>query len=349
MALENRKSLLQPSSTQAQQSRLQFTNLQPISLTAQQPSPVSNSRPTVSAFVSAPSPISLQAPPTIPPAFFKGRKALPAPVPAPTPVVSNPPIVYSDTAFYFNGSSLFSSSLEAVDFPFHLTGSDVVSILMAIKPFSWQPETTSGHPYTILHMYSGSAASQSLNISLYDGELRATFSNNGEEFVFSRTLPVGSLGRLGDGYTLIHLAYTPDYETRSDLTKATMIVGLDNQGNILRRTSNTTVAVSASFTAIDHLYIGGTQFESGKNFIGNIAFVALKSDGYFGDTNTNKIFNKTYKPKGLAPISNRVYTFGEPNGNTVAIETTGSIATKNLALTLSGSVITNANYSYFTQ
>jgi len=332
MALENRKSLLQPSSTQAQQSRLQFTNLQPISLTAQQPSPVSNSRPTVSAFANTPAPVSLQAPATIPP-------ALP----------SNPPIVYSDTAFYFNGSSLFSSSLEAVDFPFHLTGSDVVSILMAIKPFSWQPETTSGHPYTILHMYSGSAASQSLNISLYDGELRATFSNNGEEFVFSRTLPVGSLGRLGNGYTLIDLAYTPDYETRSDLTKATMTVGLDNQGNILRRTSNTTVAVSASFTAIDHLYIGGTQFESGKNFIGNIAFVALKSDGYFGDTNTNKIFNKTYKPKGLAPISNRVYTFGEPNGNTVAIETTGSIATKNLALTLSGSVITNANYSYFTQ
>lgn len=342
MALENRKSLLQPSSTQAQQSRLQFTNLQPISLTAQQPSPVSNSRPTVSAFVSAPAPVSLQAPPTIPP-------KPPTPVPAPTPVVGNIPIVYSDTAFYFNGESLFSSSLEPVDFAFNLTGSNGFSIGMAIKPFTWQPETVSGHPYTILHMYSGSEASQSLNISLYDSELRTTFSNNGQEFVFSRILPVSSLERLGNGYTLVNLGYIPSPQSGNDLTKAAIWFSLDNQGNTVVRTSNTTVAVSASFSAMDRLYIGGTKFESGKNFIGNIAFVAMKSDSFFGDTNTNKIFNKTYKPKGLAPISNRVYTFGEPNGNTVAIETTGSIATKNLALTLSGSVFTNANYSYFAQ
>jgi hypothetical protein len=310
-------------------------------LTAQQPSPVANARPVISTFVSAPAPVSLQAPPTIPP-------KPPTPVPAPTPAVSSVPIVYSDTAFYFDGNSLFSSSLEAVDFPFNLTGSNGISVAMAIKPFTWQPETVSGHPYTILHMYSGSEASQSLNISLYDNELRTTFSNNGQELVFSRILPVSSLGRLGNSYALVTLGYIPSYQSISDLTKATIWYGLDNQGNTVVRTSSTPAAVSASFTAMNRLYIGGTKFESGKNFIGNIAFVALKSDGFFGDVNTDKIFNKTYKPKDLAPLTNRVYTFGEPNGSSVAVETTGSIATKNVALTLSGSVFTNANYSYFT-
>jgi hypothetical protein len=342
MAIGDKKSLLQPSSTQSQQFRLQFTNLQPTSLTAQQLSPVANARPAVSVFLNAPAPVSLQAPPTIPP-------ALPAPVPAPTPVVSSVPIVYSDTAFYFDGNSIFSSSLEPVDFAFNLTGSNGISIAMAIKPFTWQPETVSGHPYTILHMYSGSEASQSLNISLYDNELRTTFSNNGQELVFSRILPVSSLGRLGNSYALVTLGYIPSYQSISDLTKATIWYGLDNQGNTVVRTSSTPAAVSASFTAMNRLYIGGTKFESGKNFIGNIAFVALKSDGFFGDVNTDKIFNKTYKPKDLAPLTNRVYTFGEPNGSSVAVETTGSIATKNVALTLSGSVFTNANYSYFAQ
>jgi hypothetical protein len=342
MAIGDKKSLLQPSSTQSQQFRLQFTNLQPTSLTAQQPSPVSNSRPVISTFVSAPAPVSLQAPPTIPP-------KPPTPVPAPTPAVSSVPIVYSDTAFYFDGNSIFSSSLEPVDFAFNLTGSNGISIAMAIKPFTWQPETVSGHPYTILHMYSGSEASQSLNISLYDNELRTTFSNNGQELVFSRILPVSSLGRLGNSYALVTLGYIPSYQSISDLTKATIWYGLDNQGNTVVRTSSTPAAVSASFTAMNRLYIGGTKFESGKNFIGNIAFVALKSDGFFGDVNTDKIFNKTYKPKDLAPLTNRVYTFGEPNGSSVAVETTGSIATKNVALTLSGSVFTNANYSYFAQ
>jgi hypothetical protein len=198
-------------------------------------------------------------------------------------------------------------------------------------------------------MYSGSEASQSLNISLYDNELRTTFSNNGQELVFSRILPVSSLGRLGNSYALVTLGYIPSYQSISDLTKATIWYGLDNQGNTVVRTSSTPAAVSASFTAMNRLYIGGTKFESGKNFIGNIAFVALKSDGFFGDVNTDKIFNKTYKPKDLAPLTNRVYTFGEPNGSSVAVETTGSIATKNVALTLSGSVFTNANYSYFAQ
>jgi hypothetical protein len=342
MAIGDKKSLLQPSSTQSQQFRLQFTNLQPTSLTAQQPSPVANARPVISTFVSAPAPVSLQAPPTIPP-------KPPTPVPAPTPAVSSVPIVYSDTAFYFDGNSIFSSSLEPVDFAFNLTGSNGISIAMAIKPFTWQPETVSGHPYTILHMYSGSEASQSLNISLYDNELRTTFSNNGQELVFSRILPVSSLGRLGNSYALVTLGYIPSYQSISDLTKATIWYGLDNQGNTVVRTSSTPAAVSASFTAMNRLYIGGTKFESGKNFIGNIAFVALKSDGFFGDVNTDKIFNKTYKPKDLAPLTNRVYTFGEPNGSSVAVETTGSIATKNVALTLSGSVFTNANYSYFAQ
>ena len=349
MALENRKSLLQPSSTQAQQSRLQFTNLQPISLTAQQPSPVSNSRPTVSAFVSAPAPVSLQAPPTIPPAFFKGRKALPAPVPAPTPVVSNPPIVYSDTAFYFDGSSLFSSSLEPIDALINLTSS--LGIMMAIKPNVW----TTGSTQTILHMYSGSFASQSLAISLVNGAIQATFRNNGQTVTYSRN--ASSVGTLGNGYTLVTLEYFGNSEYDS-LTNPfygfpALQFNKDTSNTSATQTTQTSIeSLSASFSNMDHLYIGGTQFEPNKNFQGAIGFVAFNFGAPYSSGYPNAVFNRRLSAKDLTSAGSyktRVYTFGEPNGNAYAIETTGSAATKSVPLVLSGSVNTAQNYSYFTQ
>ena len=346
MALENRKSLLQPSSTQAQQSRLQFTNLQPISLTAQQPSPVSNSRPTVSAFVSAPAPVSLQAPPTIPP-------ALPAPVPAPTPVVSNIPIEWSKTAMYFNGTNLMSSSLEPIDFGYNFTGSNEgLSIMVALRPLSWTPVTTSGHAYTILHMYSGSEASQSINISLIDGAMQAVVSNNGQTATFTRSIPnPASTATLGNGYTLLSFDFLNRSVWPQDFTLLTRV----NAGNSnLNLPSPWPTQVSSSFTGMDHLYIGGTQFEPDKNFIGSIAFVALRG-GLFGQTLTGKVVNGSIKPKALATVDSfmsRVYTFHEPIGGAFAVETTGSLATKQVPSQFSGSsmiVSSNAISSYFAQ
>lgn len=345
MAIGDKKSLLQPSSTQSQQFRLQFTNLQPTSLTAQQPSPVANARPAVSVFLNAPAPVSLQAPPTIPP-------SLPAPVPAPTPVVSNPPIQWSKTAMYFNGESIMSSSLEPIDFGYNFTGSNEgLSIMVALKPFSWTPVTTSGHAYTILHMYSGSEASQSINISLIDGAMQAVVRNNGQTATFTRSIPnPESTATLGNGYTLLSFDFLNRSIWPQDFTLLTRVnAGSSN----LNLPSPWPTQISSSFTDMDHLYIGGTQFEPGKNFIGSIAFVALKK-GLFGQSLTGTVVNGSIKPKALATnnsFMSRVYTFQDPVGNSFAVETTGSQATKQVALQLSGSLIlgSDAISSYFAQ
>lgn len=342
MAIGDKKSLLQPSSTQSQQFRLQFTNLQPTSLTAQQPSPVANARPAVSVFLNAPAPVSLQAPPTIPPSL-----------PAPTPVVSDPPIVYSDTAFYFDGNALFSSSLEPIDASINLTSS--LGIMMAIKPNVW----TTGSTQTILHMYSGSFASQSLAISLVNGDIQATFRNNGQTATYSsnNSYNAASIGTLGNGYTLVKFDYSGNSEYNSLTNPSYGFPNIQFNRNttntyVIQTTQTSIESLSASFSSMDHLYIGGTQFEPNKNFEGAIGFVAFCFGFPFTAAYSNAVFNQKLTAKDLTSAGTyktRVYTFGEPNGSGVAVETTGSAATKNVALTLSGSVFTNANYSYFAQ
>lgn len=346
MAIGDKKSLLQPSSTQSQQFRLQFTNLQPTSLTAQQPSPVANARPAVSVFLNAPAPVSLQAPPTIPPSL-----------PAPTPVVSNVPIVYSDTAFFFNGSSIFSSSLEPIDFPVLFTGS--FGIMLAIKPNTFTPATEQ----TLFHMYTGSFASQSIKISLTPtGHIKTSFSDSGNILESNISTNGRTLGTLGNGYTLITyehaVGYRPNFNMPVSLQSSTYIGNsrfiqsqgmLDMNGNLL---------VSNTFTQADHLYIGGTQHTTGSNFVGNIAFVAMKNNVWYFPNERAQVISNSIKPKQITSFGSggavgggisRIYTFGEPNGNGLAVETTGSIATKNVVLTLSGSVLTASNFSYFTQ
>lgn len=350
MALENKKSLLQPSSTQAQQSRLQFSNLAPFgvapaSLTNQQNSPVANARPVVSAFLSAPAPVSLQAPPTIPP-------ALPAPVPAPTPVVSDVPIEWSKTAMYFNGENIMSSSLELVDLSTDFTSSNEgLGVMIALRPNSWTPATTSGHAYTLVHFYSGSQASQSLSLNLVDGGMQAVFRNNGQTTTFTETIPLSQVETLGNGYTLLTFNFINRSTWPADFS---MFSRINVGSSRLSLPSPWPPQISSSYTDMDHLYIGGTQFEANKNFIGNIAFVAFRR-GIFGQSLTAKVVNGTLKPKQLATadaVMTRVYTFHEPIGNALAIETTGSLATKQVPLQFSGSsmvVNPNAISSYFTQ
>jgi hypothetical protein len=295
--------------------------------------------------VSAPAPVSLQAPPTIPP-------KPPTPIPAPTPVISNTPIQWSKTAMYFNGESIMSSSLEPIDFGYNFTGSNEgLSIMVALKPFSWTPVTTSGHAYTILHMYSGSEASQSINISLIDGAMQAVVSNNGQTATFTRSIPnPESTATLGNGYTLLSFDFLNRSIWPQDFTLLTRVnAGSSN----LNLPSPWPTQISSSFTDMDHLYIGGTQFEPGKNFIGSIAFVALKK-GLFGQSLTGTVVNGSIKPKALATnnsFMSRVYTFQDPVGNSFAVETTGSQATKQVALQLSGSLIlgSDAISSYFAQ
>jgi hypothetical protein len=346
MALDNKKSLLQPSSTQAQQYRLQYSNLAPGGVVPPTQtgglSAPANARPAVSTFVQAPAPVSLQAPATIPP-------PPPAPAPVPTPAASTVPVEWSKTAMYFDGTNLMSSSLEPIDFGYNFTGSNEgLSIMVALKPFSWTPVTTSGHAYTILHMYSGSEASQSINISLIDGAVQAVVKNNGQTATFTRSIPnPGSTATLGNGYTLLSFDFLNRSVWPGDFTLYTRVnAGSSN----LNLPSPWPTQISSSFTDMDHLYIGGTQFEPGKNFIGNIAFVALKK-GLFGQSLTGKVVNGSIKPKALATnnsFMSRVYTFQEPVGNSFAVETTGSQATKQVSLILSGSIYPALASSYFT-
>ena len=351
MAIGDKKSLLQPSSTQSQQFRLQFTNLQPTSLTAQQPSPVSNARPVVSTFVSAPAPVSLQAPPTIPP-------KPPTPIPAATPVVSNPPIVFSDTAFYFDGNSLFSSSLESVDLPILFTGS--FGIMLAIKPSTFTPATEQ----TLFHMYTGSFASQSIKISLTPaGNIKTTFSDSGNTLESSVSSKGATLGTLGNGYTLVTyehgIGYPPNVNIPANLQPSTYIGNRRSITSESMRDQNGQLLFSNTFTQADHLTIGGTQHTTGSNFVGNIAFVAIKVNVPFFSNERAQVLSGAVKPKQITSFGSggvvgggvkRIYTFGEPKSNTFVIETTGSIATKQVPLQRSGSDydFPNAMGSYFT-
>lgn len=353
MAIGDKKSLLQPSSTQAQQYRLQYSNLAPGGVVPPTQtgglSAPANARPAVSAFVQAPAPVSLQAPATVPP-------PPPAPAPAPTPAVSNIPIVYSDTAFYFNGTSLFSSSLEAIDLPVLFTGS--FGIMLAIKPNTFTPATEQ----TLFHMYTGSFASQSIKMSLTpDGNIKTTFSDSGNTLESTVSTSGRALGTLGNGYTLITYEHGigyggPNFNTPVALQSSTYIGSrrlinsqgmLDGNGNLL---------VSNTFTQADHLYIGGTQHTTGSNFVGNIAFVAVKVNAPFFNNELTQVLATSVKPKQITSFGSggvagagvkRIYTFGEPNGNSFAVETTGSVATKQVTLQLSGSVLPASNFSYF--
>ena len=347
MALENKKSLLQPTSVQAQQFRLQFSNLAPggvaaTSLSNQQPAPVANASPAVSAFVSAPAPVSLAAPPVIPP-------PPPAPVPATAPAASNVPIEWSKTAIYFNGESIVSSSLENIDLPFNLTSS--FGVMMAIKPNIWE----TGSLQTLLHMYSGSFASQSFTLTLQNNALAATFRNNGASYTQNILIPTNQKEVLGNGYTLITYNLLSATGTTQPLTGANFYVGTSSRSY---STSGNAVAMSASFESADHLYIGGTEFEPGKNFTGNVGFIAFKKPdnpyqaGVFSSRIVQQVASGQTKPKDLINVPGvfRVYTFQEPIGNGFAVETTGSLATKQVPLRLSGSFPsgTNSVSSYFT-
>jgi len=347
MAIGDKKSLLQPSSTQAQQYRLQYSNLAPGGVVPPTQtgglSAPANARPAVSAFVNAPAPVSLQAPATIPP-------PPPAPVPTPTPAASTVPVEWSKTAAYFTFENIASSSLENVDLPVNLTSS--FGIMMAIKPFIWQ----TGSIQTLFHMYSGSFASQSFSLVLQNSQLTAVFQDNGATYTQTISVPANQRGTLGNGYTLITYNLLSSTGATQPLTGASFYVGTSNEGY---GTFGSATGMSASFATADHLYIGGTQFQPGRNFAGSIGFVAFKkitptaplSAGVFYDDTVSKVVKGQLKPKDLTSVPGvfRVYTFQEPIGNPFAVETTGSLATKQVPLQLSGSVVLGSNVisSYF--
>jgi hypothetical protein len=324
MALENKKSLLQPSSTQAQQYRLQFSNLVPSGVTPAataggSAAPVTrtgglsapaNARPAVSAFVQAPAPVSLQAPPTIPP-------ALPVPAPAPAPTPPSVPIVYPVAGLFFDGNTYFSASLDqGNDFLFEFN--DNYPTLSVAFPtarrtgigFFFKPDLGASTSYprrTIFHTYSGSFASQSFEIFTAGAYIHAEYLDNGKKY----TLREGGLrstslvGNSGNGYTYVYFSLG---NTTRDLYPAD-IVAVHNRyssGDARNKELKTT---PFTIEGNDHFYIGGSPLAA-NNFSGSISYLFFTSgSGYNSQVNTS-LSQNTLKPENFSGMF-RLYKFDQ--------------------------------------
>jgi hypothetical protein len=156
MALENRKSLLQPESVEAQQFRLRESRL----------------LNTVDTSISLESQVTPAAP---------ARQSLLAPNPADTVASSNVvvadtstgtdnssngsptvPIVLVDKAADFDGSFFFTASNADLGMS---TPSGSYSYAMMFKPDTFK----AGHTQTLFHTYTGSFASHSIELSIESG------------------------------------------------------------------------------------------------------------------------------------------------------------------------------------
>ena len=341
MALENKKSLLQPSSTQAQQSRLQFSNLAPngiapVSLTNQQPAPVANARPAASVFVTAPAPVSLQAPPTIPP-------ALPVPTSTLTPAPPALPIDYAQS-LYFDGSTVFTASLGISDVDIPLVLNDTFGIMFAIKPTDWKANEV------LFTIYSNTYASESIEFRVQNNSINM-FLWNGGGYKRRGTRSISSeIGKLGNGYTLVTFNRTLDTPPiNSNLVppintnqsewyiNATKVVGdVGGSGNY---------TVFHDLTDADYFDIGGIQKDPSLNFNGNIAFIAIKHNAIFTQEEVTKVYEQQLRPANLADLPNTVRVYTALNG--LVVEHTGSAATTQVPLGIDGTVDLDSLDSYY--
>lgn len=341
MALENKRSLLQPSSTQAQQYRLQFSNLAPggvapASISNQQPAPVANSRPAVSAFVSAPAPVSLQAPPTIPP-------ALPVPVIEASPTPPAIPVDYAQ-ALYFDGSTVFTASLGISDVDIPLAPHDRFGIMFAYRSSQWRSNEV------LFSFYSGSYASASLEIRQQNGTIQAFYWNTGG---YKRrgtgTIPLGA-GSLGNGYTLVTLNHTmgSDPIVSND---AHPLALFRSEWYINAQKVAGNVGVSGTYSAIgdfissDHFDIGGIQKDPSLNFNGHIAFIAIKHNDIFTQQEVTSVFEQKIRPVNIADLPNVVRVYTSLDG--LVAEYTGSAATTQVPLGIDGTVYPDNLGSYY--
>ena len=308
MALENKKSSLQPSSTQAQQFRLQFSNLAPngvapATLTGGLSSPA-NARPAVSAFVSAPAPVSLAAPATIPP-------ALPAPVPAPAPGPVEIPIVYPTAGVFFDGNTYYSASLDqGNDYLFEINNSYTNSAIANQRRtgigFYFKPDlgVSSAYPRrTLFHTYSGSFASQSFEIYVAGAYIHAAYTDNNKTYVIrSKGLRTGYTGKSGNGYTYVYFSM-PNRNPTNNPANILWYGGFTNQGEVRESTlQGSTFSIDGN----DHFYIGGSPLAA-NNFSGSISNFFYYSGSYDNATQT-ALTETTAKPESFDKVV-RLYKF----------------------------------------
>ena len=320
MALEDKKSGLQPSSVQAQQYRLQFTNLQPVSVTAQQPAPVTSPRTTVSAFAGVPA--STYRPVSGPP-------------------VSQTPAAVASTfrqAAFFDGATVYSASLVGGnDFIFEGTPTD------STRSFSvdliFKPAAPDSLRHTIFHTYSGSFMSQSLELYTTGSNLIVEYTN-GTVTVDQQVVEYrvsfyydlnffanrGWTGHMTNGFTY--------FSTRGT------IPGSNNQRGHIKIKADTfwkqaeylagySVGIPNSFNTANntHFYVGGSPAKN-SYYSGSIASMLFVT----GSTLTNQQWGdmalRDLNPTTISPQL-RTYTF-----NSASAEFTGSQASFSRPLVL---------------
>ena len=306
MAIGDKKSVLQPSSVQSQQYRLQYSNLTPGGNTIPTQTggltAPANARPAVSAFVNAPAPVSLQAPPTIPP-------ALPTP-PAPTPPPVSAPPSYKSTALYFEGEALHysasvSDGIAVGDIKFSRSVDS--TFLAYIKPTNERP----WNKESIFHIYSGSAVSHSLEIYLTGSSLAVEYSHNSE--VYTRKVNMPAAGNFGNGYYLIRLVNGGNNRAYIYSALGGWPYGGGDQVNF-----------PAGFNTAN-----ATDMKLGYTFSGSMDYVTFINSGKLTSADESGLRAGTIKP---TEISNLTRTYTKTPTYVVPSEITGSNAAASVTL-----------------
>lgn len=328
MPLEDRKSILQPETVEAQQFRLRESRLL-------------NAATTPIAFENQAGSVTT------------ARPSLLAPNPADT--VASSDVVTAETSTRTDNSSNGSSTVpivlvdKAADFDgsFFLTASNAdLGLGTPSGSYSYgvmfKPDTfKAGHTQTIFRTYTGSFASHSIELSLASGgDLHLKYSHAGS-YIRYRVQEKNYrqyTGKSGNGYTFVEFHKTTSQTNHGQrpLVGSRHLLKI-NGGNMsaLPKSSGNALSVNTSSFDIsnnDHFHIGGTSAEDNANFSGSIAFL------YFG--NNLVTADHLSLRDGLKDVSEtsstfraRAYKFNQIG----AVEHTGSLATTQVPLGLSGS------------
>ena len=316
MALEDKKSNLQPSSVKAQQYRLQFSNLEGRANEAIQYNQAPVQVPGGSLFQGGPAPVALSAP---------------VAQQAQAPTVAK---VYKTVAGVFDGDTYFTASIGS-DIDLNTSTSGSMSFVFMIKP---DTVPTAQKQY-LLHAYTGSFASHSLEVTLngYNLEIRAT--NAGKYNRYYATIPASAWGTEANGYTMIEVGKNEQsYTAAYPLWFTTFYAKVGNRAYNLIPKGNGTV-VSHDLPLVDHLNIGGTAAVANSNFSGSIAFVMVKGNTRLTTDQYSKLKDAEVTPGSIIPQV-RAYTF-DSNG---AVEDPGTLADVNVTLGVTGSYSTTTGY-----
>lgn len=312
MALGDKKSGLQPSSVQAQQYRLQYSNL------------TSQAARTITSGQAA-QPVSRPATSTLAP-----PPAVPTPAPSPVPAVSQTPAAVPATfkkAAFFNGATALSASLVGGnDLGFGRAASNQVEISLVFKPVLSSDTTRR----TIFHTYSGSAMSQSLELYTIGSNLYLEMTNdvttlNGQtvpntwytstDLNWAKTF--GYAEHTTNQYTYYANRLVPGSSSTTFviLKGNTMTVG--GVGN--KPSFPIQIPIDFDTSNNTHFYIGGSPAKN-SYFSGSIASITFTSGSWLPNQAWGDIALRD-KPAETATPQLRTYTF-----NNAVVETTGSQA-----------------------